>query len=61
MERFNISSFLAFTLQLENALKSAETAQAALTSERANSSALLMTEEEIKSLQLQVILSFMPK
>ncbi|GLU08559.1 hypothetical protein SLE2022_254650 [Rubroshorea leprosula] len=40
--------------QLESALKAAETAQASLHAERANSRALLMTEEEIKSLQLQV-------
>ncbi|XP_057958216.1 nuclear-pore anchor [Malania oleifera] len=40
--------------QLENALKAAETAQASLHSERANSKASLFTEEEIKSLQIQV-------
>ncbi|XVF77755.1 hypothetical protein PTKIN_Ptkin14bG0072200 [Pterospermum kingtungense] len=45
---------LRFQSQLESALKSAETAQATLTAERANSRALLMTEEEIKSLQQQL-------
>ncbi|XWS16718.1 hypothetical protein CRYUN_Cryun33cG0001800 [Craigia yunnanensis] len=40
--------------QLENALKAAETAQATLNAERANSRAVLMTEEEIKSLQHQI-------
>ncbi|GAV64888.1 TPR_MLP1_2 domain-containing protein, partial [Cephalotus follicularis] len=40
--------------QLESALKAAETAQASLNTERANSRALLFTDEEIKSLQLQV-------
>ncbi|XP_052178509.1 nuclear-pore anchor isoform X2 [Diospyros lotus] len=40
--------------QLEGALKAAETAQASLTSERANSRATIFTEEEFKSLQLQV-------
>ncbi|OAY26505.1 nuclear-pore anchor [Manihot esculenta] len=40
--------------QLENALKAAENAQAELHAERANSRALLLSEEEIKSLQLQV-------
>lgn len=40
--------------QLESALKAAETAQASLQADRANSRALLFTEEEIKSLQLQV-------
>ncbi|OMO78493.1 Tetratricopeptide, MLP1/MLP2-like protein [Corchorus capsularis] len=41
--------------QLENALKTAETARATLTDERANSRAVLMTKEEIKSLQHQVM------
>ncbi|XWS27642.1 hypothetical protein CRYUN_Cryun26dG0135800 [Craigia yunnanensis] len=45
---------LRLQLQLENALKAAETAQATLNSERANSRAVLMTEEEIKSLQHQI-------
>ncbi|KAL0009589.1 hypothetical protein SO802_011091 [Lithocarpus litseifolius] len=40
--------------QLESALKAAETSQASLQANRANSRALLFTEEEIKSLQLQV-------
>ncbi|XP_059455352.1 nuclear-pore anchor isoform X2 [Corylus avellana] len=40
--------------QLESALKAAETAQASLQAERANSRTLIFTEEEIKSLQLQV-------
>nr|CAN80561.1 hypothetical protein VITISV_040288 [Vitis vinifera] len=40
--------------QLESALKATETAQASLHAERANSRTLLFTEEEIKSLQLQV-------
>ncbi|KAJ8761339.1 hypothetical protein K2173_001395 [Erythroxylum novogranatense] len=40
--------------QLESALKAAETAQAKLHTERANSRALLFSEEDIKSLQLQV-------
>ncbi|XP_021299554.1 nuclear-pore anchor isoform X2 [Herrania umbratica] len=40
--------------QLENALKAAQTAQATLNAERANIRAVLMTEEEIKSLQHQV-------
>ncbi|KAH9676906.1 nuclear-pore anchor [Citrus sinensis] len=40
--------------QLESALKAAENAQASLTTERANSRAMLLTEEEIKSLKLQV-------
>ncbi|XP_021635125.2 nuclear-pore anchor isoform X2 [Hevea brasiliensis] len=40
--------------QLENALKAAENAQASLHAERANSRALLLSEEEIKSLQLKV-------
>ncbi|XVE99034.1 hypothetical protein REPUB_Repub03eG0161700 [Reevesia pubescens] len=40
--------------QLENALKAAENAQATLHAERANSRAVLMTEEEIKSLQHQI-------
>ncbi|OMO77802.1 Tetratricopeptide, MLP1/MLP2-like protein [Corchorus olitorius] len=41
--------------QLENALKAAETAQATFNAERANSRAVLMTEEEIKALQNQVM------
>ncbi|XP_010539174.1 PREDICTED: nuclear-pore anchor [Tarenaya hassleriana] len=40
--------------QLESATKMAESAQASLNSERASSRASLLTEEEIKSLQLQV-------
>ncbi|KAI5332476.1 hypothetical protein L3X38_022605 [Prunus dulcis] len=40
--------------QLESALKASETAQSSLHAERANSRSLLFTEEEIKSLQLQV-------
>lgn len=40
--------------QLDGALKAAETAQASLHTERANSRTLLFSEEEIKSLQLQV-------
>ncbi|XP_062158169.1 nuclear-pore anchor isoform X2 [Alnus glutinosa] len=40
--------------QLESALKAAETAQASMQAERANSRTLIFTEEEIKSLQLQV-------
>lgn len=42
-------------MKLESALKAAETAQASLHAERASSRALLMTEEEIKFLQLQVV------
>ncbi|KAF3456445.1 hypothetical protein FNV43_RR01095 [Rhamnella rubrinervis] len=41
--------------QLESALKAAETAQSSLHAERASSRSLLLTEDEIKSLQLQVI------
>ncbi|KAG6572490.1 Nuclear-pore anchor, partial [Cucurbita argyrosperma subsp. sororia] len=40
--------------QLESALKAVESAQASLNAERQSSKALLLTEEEIKSLQLQV-------
>ncbi|KAJ4836929.1 hypothetical protein Tsubulata_022036 [Turnera subulata] len=40
--------------QLETALKEAETAQASLNAQRANTRALLLSEEEIKSLQFQV-------
>ncbi|KAL6974118.1 hypothetical protein U1Q18_028301 [Sarracenia purpurea var. burkii] len=40
--------------QLESALKGAETAQASLHAERANSRAMLFTDDEFKSLQLQV-------
>lgn len=40
--------------QLESALKSAETAQASLSAARANSKAFLFSEEDFKSLQLQV-------
>ncbi|XP_050941525.1 nuclear-pore anchor-like isoform X2 [Cucumis melo] len=40
--------------QLESALKAVETAQTSLNAERQTSKALLLTEEEIKSLQLQV-------
>lgn len=40
--------------QLDGALKAAETAQASLHTERSNSRTLLFSEEEIKSLQLQV-------
>ncbi|PON79571.1 Nucleoprotein TPR/MLP [Trema orientale] len=40
--------------QLESALKAAETAQSSLHAERSSSRTLLFTEEEIKSLQLQV-------
>uniref|UniRef100_A0A2P2MGP2 Uncharacterized protein MANES_16G052800 n=1 Tax=Rhizophora mucronata TaxID=61149 RepID=A0A2P2MGP2_RHIMU len=40
--------------QLESALKAAETAQASIRAERANLRPLLFSEEEIKSLQLQV-------
>ncbi|KAK3037767.1 hypothetical protein RJ639_030686, partial [Escallonia herrerae] len=40
--------------KLESALKAAEMAQASLRAERANSRAFLFTEEEFKSLQLQV-------
>ncbi|KAK0595477.1 hypothetical protein LWI29_007067 [Acer saccharum] len=40
--------------ELESARKAAEKAQASLNAERANSRALLLTEEEIKSLQHQV-------
>ena len=41
-------------MQLESALKAVESAQASLNAERQSSKALLLTEEEIKSLQLQV-------
>ncbi|KAI8006954.1 Nuclear-pore anchor [Camellia lanceoleosa] len=40
--------------QLESALKASETTQASLHAERATSRAMLFTEEEFKSLQLQV-------
>ncbi|CAK7326022.1 unnamed protein product [Dovyalis caffra] len=40
--------------QLDGALKAAENAQASLHAERTNSRALLFSEEEVKSLQLQV-------
>ncbi|XP_062012161.1 nuclear-pore anchor [Rosa rugosa] len=40
--------------QLESALKASETAQASLRSERASSRSMLFSEEELKSLQLQV-------
>ncbi|KAK8313396.1 hypothetical protein V6Z12_D01G106600 [Gossypium hirsutum] len=40
--------------QLENALKAEENAKATLNAERANSRAVLMTEDEIKSLQHQI-------
>ncbi|KAK9278500.1 hypothetical protein L1049_028066 [Liquidambar formosana] len=45
---------LRLQAQLESALKAAETSQASLRAERTNSRAVLFTEEEIKSLQLQV-------
>lgn len=45
---------LSFSLQLESALKAAEAAQASLHAERVNPRARLFTEEEFKSLQLQV-------
>ncbi|KAF5728160.1 nuclear-pore anchor isoform X1 [Tripterygium wilfordii] len=45
---------LRLQTQLESALKAVENAQASLNAERANSRALLLTKEEIKSLQLQV-------
>ncbi|WOG97961.1 hypothetical protein DCAR_0417302 [Daucus carota subsp. sativus] len=47
-EKFRLQS------QLESAIKSAEMSQATLRAERANSRALLYTDEEFKSLQLQV-------
>ena len=40
--------------QLERALKAAETAEASLSEERANSRSLLFTEDEFKALKLQV-------
>ncbi|KAI3965981.1 hypothetical protein MKX01_010938, partial [Papaver californicum] len=40
--------------QLESALKASETAQSLLQSERANSRSLIFSEEELKSLQIQV-------
>ncbi|KAM5586916.1 nuclear-pore anchor [Rosa sericea] len=40
--------------QLESALKASETAQASLRAERASSRSMLFSEEELKSLQLQV-------
>ncbi|KAF5728140.1 hypothetical protein HS088_TW21G00283 [Tripterygium wilfordii] len=46
---------LRLQTQLESALKAVENAQASLNAERANSRALLLTKEEIKSLQLQVV------
>ncbi|KAK6926183.1 Nucleoprotein TPR/MLP1 [Dillenia turbinata] len=45
---------LRLQAQLDSALKASESAQAALNAERANARALLLTEEEIKSLKLQV-------
>ncbi|KAL6283070.1 hypothetical protein ACE6H2_013999 [Prunus campanulata] len=51
----NVISYLRRTKEiLESALKASETAQSSLHAERANSRSLLFTEEEIKSLQLQV-------
>lgn len=47
-----------FLIQVENALKAAESAQTSLHAERQSSKALLLTEEEIKSLQLQVKFNF---
>lgn len=46
---------MLYILQLESAVKTAETTQASLRAERANSRALLYTDEEFKSLQLQVL------
>ncbi|GMJ10521.1 TRANSLOCATED PROMOTER REGION, nuclear pore anchor [Hibiscus trionum] len=45
---------LRLQLQLENALKAEENVKATLNAERANSRAVLMTEDEIKSLQHQI-------
>ncbi|KAM7250664.1 hypothetical protein ACFE04_022547 [Oxalis oulophora] len=45
---------LRLKTQLESALKEAETAHVSLNTERANSRALMFTDEEIKKLQLQV-------
>lgn len=45
---------LLVSVKLESALKAAEIAQASLQAERANSRTLIFSEEEIKSLQLQV-------
>ncbi|KAJ7982109.1 nuclear-pore anchor [Quillaja saponaria] len=45
---------LSLQSRLESALKAAESAHASLEAERANSRSFLFTEEEIKSLQLQV-------
>lgn len=50
----NNSMCFLVLIQLESALKAAETAQSSLQAERANSRVVLFTEEEIKSLQLQV-------
>lgn len=44
-------------LQLDSAIKTAETSQASLRAERENSRALFYTDEEFKSLQLQVLLT----
>ncbi|KAB5544461.1 hypothetical protein DKX38_012573 [Salix brachista] len=53
---YNANDFLfcASIVMLDGALKAAENAQASLHTERANSRTLMFSEEEIKSLQLQV-------
>lgn len=50
-------NYLIFTdsIQLESALKAAETAESSLRSERASTRSILYSEEEMKSLVLQVI------
>ncbi|KAK3004311.1 hypothetical protein RJ639_019727, partial [Escallonia herrerae] len=52
--RLQSQVFRSVTDELESALKAAEMAQASLQAERANSRSFLFTEEEFKSLQLQV-------
>lgn len=48
--------FFMRPLQLESAMKAAESAQATLQADRASLKASMITEEEFKSLQLQVFL-----
>jgi hypothetical protein len=55
LENLIYSLSLLVSVQLESALKAAEIAQASMQAERANSRTLIFSEEEIKSLQLQVM------
>lgn len=54
---FIVVMFSVYIIQLDSAIKTAETSQASLRAERENSRALLYTDEEFKSLQLQVLLT----